>query len=540
MARNLKITYGTLVVGLSPSNASFYLTDKYAHWETAFKFYCAFTVVIQASTVGTFRAAEQEFIAAASKRDVALTIALGGVTRHSYDPSANTGFLTRGQPKKVGSPKDTETSAEWLVEITGELPEDVSARAGRREGRTRVEPGPDERRVATFQGVYAALGADSAKAQFDEAKAAFANTELTALGGNWNQLPETFEYDDENKLLSFKLTYHEGSLGLRFGHVKVDPDATGRRMLEFSGVYAATGANTALQQYTAQVDTWQDAYIAAIGGVYNPLPRVYDYDEQDNLLRFNHRFEEIKKAESLAGTNLAAVVLPRLIIKRLKFGDRRASIFPDTSPWELVFISYSATVRWSETSDLETLYTGTLRPYLLAQVGAAVIVMREEKEFQLESNLIRAGIIARVTKGGIISSSVRTQRSTDHGVVLLPRWDGGTFSKADYPGIGSQTVVITVETLHTLGAVVPVERAIQAHITDPKFKLIFSGDVTDDGLEGVTGETDIQMVARTDMFVFARADKLEGGGGDAAPGDEDARLNAPGFETSDPGVVLPA
>ena len=52
MARALKITYGTLVVGLTPSNAAFELTDKFEFAEERTKFRCAFTVVIISATAG--------------------------------------------------------------------------------------------------------------------------------------------------------------------------------------------------------------------------------------------------------------------------------------------------------------------------------------------------------------------------------------------------------------------------------------------------------------------------------------------------------
>lgn len=203
MARLLKIVYAGLTIGKDQSDSSYHLTGKYSIDESYDAFAITFEVHVANATRADFLTAEAALRAAYRKQDQALTVALGATNRHSYDPSNNTGFRARAKCTKVGGKRDTANGATFRCSVVVRLPADQTGRDGRREGRVVVDTSPSGRKRVTISGDYTALSSNSAKAQYEAAIATWQASILADISGTFELTANRYEYDEQNKELSF-------------------------------------------------------------------------------------------------------------------------------------------------------------------------------------------------------------------------------------------------------------------------------------------------------------------------------------------------
>jgi hypothetical protein len=220
MARLIKITYASLVVGLS-GNSAITLTDRYRLSAGYTEFSLTFQCVVRHATRATFLAAEAALITAYSTPDAALEVQLGaGTDRHDYDPASNTGFNARPSLRKMAGEEDTANSAKYECSVTVQLPASLTGRSGRQSSTVSVDSTPAGKRTVTIEGVYTALSGNSAVAQYVSAGTTYCDTVITAIGGTFDLMTPVntgsgfaaaagFNYDDQNKVLRFKRVYEE-------------------------------------------------------------------------------------------------------------------------------------------------------------------------------------------------------------------------------------------------------------------------------------------------------------------------------------------
>lgn len=171
--------------------------------------------VISEASAADLETAVSAAIAAYATQDKAFLLKVGSETILTWDPSANTGFLTRPKIVKKGQPYDAGTSQLLRLELELQLPAESNSRAGRREAKINLlAPNPDYIRTLEFKGTWTATvaGTNSAKAAFDAGVAAWIAVWTAALTttGSWvfhSHL--TLEWDDENKVLDFHTRYQE-------------------------------------------------------------------------------------------------------------------------------------------------------------------------------------------------------------------------------------------------------------------------------------------------------------------------------------------
>ena len=330
-----------------------------------------------------------------------------------------------------------------------------------------------------------------------------------------------------------------GRSGRRDASVQRITDASGRQVAVFRGTFTAqSGGNAALAQYTAQAATWINGVLNDFGGSWNVEGETVTFDDQDKVVVFEARYEKILHGESQAGLDHAAVVRQQLRVIRRVFGDRRSSRVTQAKPYQLVEILYRANILSSVSTSLQSLYEGTLRPHLLAQVtGAAVIVHREDLDLDPTYNVINARILARVTDGGLIESRVRVEQYNDPGKVPIPVWDGGKFSRRVYDDTAEEIVVVNVQQLAITGQGINARDAIpQALLDGDKYLLIHHNFTADDGEIGTSFGAELSVTERADVFVFLRAEPPAGGdgGGGGGGGLGEAGIKAPKIVALEP------
>jgi hypothetical protein len=177
--------------------------------------------LITATSEASYITAVQAAYAALGKNNQALVVSQGGTAILTVTHSTATGgFLTRGSVTKGGSRFDTALSGLYVFECAFEMAPSVTARAGRRAATIGIETGPDFLRSVTFAGTWTATAATTGKGDFDTNLAAWLETWLDAdnsgggspiltTTGRWQRLAHQIEPEDENRRLSFRVTYRE-------------------------------------------------------------------------------------------------------------------------------------------------------------------------------------------------------------------------------------------------------------------------------------------------------------------------------------------
>lgn len=275
-SENVKFTYAALEYQVEGKH-EFNIADGKATFGADF--------VLTASNAAALKTLTDAVLAVYNKNDQAFLLKIGSETLISWDPSANTGFLTRPKCVKKGGPYDSGRSQLLRLELELELPPSDTARAGRREAKINLlAPNPDYIRTLEFKGTWTATPASapslrSAKAAFDAGVATWiANwTSAITTTGSWVfHTHLTLEWDDEDKVLTFHTRYQEfiptstpteTTIGVytvgRF--IRNDPDVIGEPLL-----------NTSIAGYRqGQGGTTSGASPTAVPSPNNRVPRRY-------------------------------------------------------------------------------------------------------------------------------------------------------------------------------------------------------------------------------------------------------------------------
>lgn len=421
MARLLKITYGSLTIGLG-GNASITLTDKYKAGYTYDAFSITFEAVVRSATRSTFLTAEAALRDEFRKQDQDLDVELGGTNRHAFSASSNSGFLARATAEKVGGQEDTANSSRWRCSVTVQLPADLTGRDGR--------------------------------------KNAF---------------------------------------------VSVDETPSSRKRVTITGEYTALNSNDALDQYTAAIGTWQSTVLSDLSGSYDLSANSYDYDDQTKKLRFRRVLTEIVYDQGVSSTDVAALRDPRLVVRRQT---RSVDGFPGLNVRPLVnlFVQYDTGVDKATTTDLATLYSGTVRPRILQAVlslsaaGSAAVV-REEPSFDLTDNRISVSMDLQADAGGeFYQGRVVVEDRVSHGIVLLPVWSDDPFARDAYQGPAQHVKTVRRTVVGRAGATLERE-GIPPLTGFIEVERLRSSDRFDIGIVGDS----LSLEAVVDSFTYVRA-----------------------------------
>lgn len=215
MARLVKITYGSLVLGKDQTDTSYVLTDVYTVSSGYTEFSFVAEVVVRNATRATFLASEAALIAAFKLPDQKLEVFLGSTTRHTFDPAVNTGFNARATATRIGDQLNNANMAHYRISVVVQLPADLSGRDGRQTSTVTVESTAAGKRTVVIEGTYTALSSNSALAQYTASGATYCDGVITALTGTFNLISQGgslgggFSYDDQNKVLRFRRVYEE-------------------------------------------------------------------------------------------------------------------------------------------------------------------------------------------------------------------------------------------------------------------------------------------------------------------------------------------
>ena len=345
-----------------------------------------------------------------------------------------------------------------------------------------------------------------------------------------------------------------GDNALREKSVEVKQMPTGQRIVQVGGAYTASGSTGARAQYTAQIDALIAATKTDLGITeWDTLDREVATDYEDKVATFRVTCKEIIFDEASGTVNVAAIQDHRIALTRTELGpgDSDANV---VRPIEMAVV-YECQVDKSETTDLRTLYDGTIFPYLIELVqtltgSATIAVKRNSPTLEKAENRINTTVEMTVFTGSPLLASFTTSSDEETiGVQLVPCWNGNPHAKYIMPAEGNVIRRVRTETL-SLGE--PAKKAQpKAAAGDAGAKVFdlnagpLALDPVDIGAEAFGifggGALNITIGAAPGGGGGAARPRGAAGGGAAAPagGGAIGRGDVPGFGKYRGGAFLP-
>ncbi len=256
-----------------------------------------------------------------------------------------------------------------------------------------------------------------------------------------------------------------GENGLKITSVSVSKDASSRRTVTLTGAYTALSGNDAKAQYDARIATDATTFLDAVDNTadtWELIKEETDIDKKDKGIDFVRAYVERFKKQSISANDVAAIKNPVLSITPIVVGpgdyDKKT-----TRPIEVI-VNYSCSVDADQTKDLKTLFVGTIKPFLLAEVraitnGTTVGVTESSPSYDETQNTISVELSVLVISGSkLIESTLSIVDSDSLGIQLVPVWDGNPHSKFIMPSAAVYSRQIT-RTVTVLGTAVDAEAA---------------------------------------------------------------------------------
>lgn len=265
-----------------------------------------------------------------------------------------------------------------------------------------------------------------------------------------------------------------GLAGRRSSTVAVDHDESRRRTVTISGEYTALGANSALQQYSAQIAAYTAGVLSALGGTFELVGESTEAGETNKTLRFTRRYREILYAQL---GNPAAIVDQqiRISVRREGPGDTTtgavaaqlaglgaANQYPVVRRLVTIDVSYTAAVDADVTRDLPAVAALVL-PRLSDEVrrviaASGLALLQSMTTLERDANRFA---IAQVYQAALQTGWVEYVRTTrisyETGITTVAVWDGRPFSRYVYHGPRIATVAISERGLF-----------VGQYVTDPR------------------------------------------------------------------------
>ena len=193
---------------------------------------------------------------------------------------------------------------------------------------------------------------------------------------------------------------------------------SGIRMAEFSGSYTAGGGSTATANYSSGVTTWINSIITVLTGDWGKASQdMYSVDDENHIISFTATRREIGFDQSAAGADHDAIENAEVSMS-ISY-DNTHGLKGHNSPG-VVTIDYKSEIVRSEATEaaVRTLWTGTIRPHLIAKCkaifgsGSAIVESGMEPGIDLQANTISATM--RVMLPGTGSKIIDYQRVADY------------------------------------------------------------------------------------------------------------------------------
>lgn len=222
-----------------------------------------------------------------------------------------------------------------------------------------------------------------------------------------------------------------GQNGRRSSITTVEYDASRIRTVTITGEYTAISSTAARAVYTANSPAFFSAVLTALGGTYELIRETPDSDDADKICKFTAVYREIVYAQSGAGLDHTNIVSHTVSFAR-SFPSPGDSGGGTVRRPETVVVTYDCNVRG--TQGLESLWNGTLRPYVIAQFNAkfpnkASAIVSEDPRFEHANQRITASLtFSAIISGDILTLAATMGFEEDAGKRFTGAWTGDKYA----------------------------------------------------------------------------------------------------------------
>lgn len=224
-----------------------------------------------------------------------------------------------------------------------------------------------------------------------------------------------------------------GQNGRRDAGYTLSYDPSRRATLLFAGEYTAVGANTAKQMYDSNAATYFAGIISGLGGTFEKVSEDLVIDDTTKVLRYATVYREIIYSQAGGSLDSVAIVDHRVMFTRLL--EAPGDFGKDVTRMTDVLVLYDCSVDKTSTVDLEALWRGTLRDYLIGQAKAlygasAVALEADNPSMDRAANRITASLRLKMLIGtsNVLRAKVVQRIRDESGLRFTPVWDGKPFS----------------------------------------------------------------------------------------------------------------
>ena len=249
-----------------------------------------------------------------------------------------------------------------------------------------------------------------------------------------------------------------GKNGLRKGSIRINVEANGRKTANISGSVTALPGVSATAQYATCIAALVTEVTTALSATMESVdPQFYDYDDRNKVVVFSHTLREIIFSQSAGGLDHVAIKDQQLEILRAETypGDHDGN-----APPVRVVAQYSATIDKAQTTDLVSLWGGTIKPWILQRMRAIATtgnfaLVDIPPRYDLANNRISATVVMiaclATTWGHRVTTSTYERTATQ----LVPVWNGNPFARQKYQTYATRRVTITEDIIRIGGGSAP-------------------------------------------------------------------------------------
>jgi hypothetical protein len=249
--------------------------------------------------------------------------------------------------------------------------------------------------------------------------------------------------------------------GRRDSSLTVEYDPAQGRTVTIAGTWTALTTLNATAQYAAQIAAFCTSALSALlpAGTFELVSQRTERDDQDKTLKFSRVFREIYIAQPSGALDNASIVEPKLMFARSKDqpGDSGGG---KVKRLEAIHGRFECWLDKTVSTDLATLYTGTILPYMKSELASRFqpvqfAIVSERPSFTPYTNQFAVEIefACSIDPTDVIESALTSMIIENSGVVLTGAWSGGLFDKYVDQGHGTKRRIgkRIVRVLGTLG-----------------------------------------------------------------------------------------
>ena len=240
-----------------------------------------------------------------------------------------------------------------------------------------------------------------------------------------------------------------GQKGRRDSTVQIDFDESRKRTVTINGSWTAIDDKDVTENYEDEIDAYATIVLDAITGTYELIGEQTTRDETDKVINFSRTYLEVVFNQSSGSLDHPA-------IKNHSISFNRSRPAPGDTQEARRMIDVTATfdsaVDINETTNLEQLWKGTIRPHILGQAKSifapqATALIDDNVNLDAAGNRISAVLTFQMvdTDGiQILEHRLTQECNEDFGVIQVPVWDGDPYRKHLFSGPRNLTLTTTV------------------------------------------------------------------------------------------------